>query len=72
MSKFKVGDKVRVKRSVTNPRHSWGRVVNHSSVGIITDVSGSGRQALCDFPGHSGWNAYLPEMEKVNPVLENK
>ena len=34
-SNIKVGDRVRVKRSVTSPRYKWGSV-NHQSIGTVT------------------------------------
>ncbi len=70
MGKFKVGDKVRVKRSVEDPWHSWGRV-SRGEVGVIARIDGDD-SAWCDFPKHHDWHAKLSEMEKINVTLENK
>lgn len=71
MSKFKIGDKVRVKKSIKEPRRGWG-AVEHSSVGTIRRISESRVMAVCDFPEQRSWNAVLSDMEKVNIQLENK
>ncbi len=70
MSKFKVGDKVRVKRSIEDPWHGWG-CVSHGEVGVIARIDGDD-SAWCVFPRHKDWHAKLSEMEKINVILENK
>ncbi|KAL2080923.1 hypothetical protein ACEWY4_022776 [Coilia grayii] len=58
---FLVGDRVRVKASVEEPKHKWGSVT-HSSVGVVKSFTQNGLM-LVDFPGHSGWRADPAEME---------
>ncbi|XP_063069009.1 uncharacterized protein LOC134460560 [Engraulis encrasicolus] len=58
---FVVGDRVRVKTTVKEPKHKWGSVT-HSSVGVVKDFIPNG-QMLVDFPGHSAWRADPSEME---------
>jgi len=36
---IKVGDRVRVKPSITTPKHNWGRNVTHKSVGVVKGKS---------------------------------
>lgn len=59
---FKIGDKVRVKRSVSTPKHRWGKVT-YQSVGVITDLNGD--DITVDFPEHLGWKGIISEMEVV-------
>ncbi|XP_063069849.1 uncharacterized protein LOC134461044 isoform X2 [Engraulis encrasicolus] len=58
---FLVGDRVRVKASVKEPKHKWGEVT-HSSVGVVKSFTPTGLM-LVDFPGHSAWKADPSEME---------
>jgi E3 ubiquitin-protein ligase HERC2 len=44
-----VGDRVRVKSSVTTPKYKWGSV-NHNSIGVVTSISANGRDVTVDFP----------------------
>ncbi|XP_043254504.1 probable E3 ubiquitin-protein ligase HERC2 isoform X2 [Colletes gigas] len=60
----KIGDKVRVKASVTVPKYKWGSV-NHQSVGIVTGVINNGKDLSVDFPQQSGWTGCATEMERV-------
>ncbi|MCI4389756.1 hypothetical protein PGIGA_G00102190 [Pangasianodon gigas] len=60
---IKVGDRVRVKPSVNNPKRSWGRV-NHQSVGVVKSLAGE--EMTVDFPEHSGWIGVVSEMEIVS------
>ncbi|ROI33831.1 E3 ubiquitin/ISG15 ligase TRIM25 [Anabarilius grahami] len=57
---IKVGDRVRIKPSITTPKHNWGRNVTHKSVDIKGDDS-----LVVDFPGHANWKGILSEMERV-------
>lgn len=66
---MRVGDKVRVKKGVRNPRCGWG-LVSHESVGEIRRISGN--LLLIRFPEHQSWNGYIDEVVKVNVRLENK
>lgn len=52
---FKVGDKVRVKKSVMTPTRGWGKI-NHKSVGTI----------YVDFPEQNGWACVPNEIELIN------
>ncbi|XP_056301300.1 uncharacterized protein ftr97 isoform X2 [Danio aesculapii] len=61
---IKVGDKVRVKPSITNPKHNWGGYVTHSSVGVVKDIKSE--DVIVDFPTHKGWKGILSEMELIN------
>ncbi|XP_043075906.1 tripartite motif-containing protein 65 isoform X4 [Puntigrus tetrazona] len=59
-----VGDRVRVKPSITTPKHNWGRNVTHKSVGVLKDIKDDG-SVVVDFPGHANWKGLLAEMELV-------
>ncbi|XP_015429351.1 PREDICTED: LOW QUALITY PROTEIN: E3 ubiquitin-protein ligase HERC2 [Dufourea novaeangliae] len=61
---LKIGDKVRVKASVTVPKYKWGSV-NHQSVGIVTGIINNGKDVSVDFPQQSGWTGCVIEMERV-------
>ncbi|XP_016372138.1 tripartite motif-containing protein 5-like isoform X2 [Sinocyclocheilus rhinocerous] len=61
---IKVGDKVRVKPSVTTPKHNWGRNITHKSVGVVKDIK-SDDSVVVDFPGHANWKGVLTEMEQA-------
>ncbi|XP_077076176.1 uncharacterized protein LOC143729048 isoform X2 [Siphateles boraxobius] len=61
---IKVGDRVRVKPSITTPKLNWGRNVTHKSVGVVKDVKGDD-SLVVDFPGHANWKGILSEMERV-------
>ncbi|KAK7150333.1 hypothetical protein R3I93_011552 [Phoxinus phoxinus] len=61
---IKVGDRVRVKPSVTTPKHNWGRNVTHKSVGVVKDIKGDD-SLVVDFPGHANWKGILSEIERV-------
>ncbi|KAL7888353.1 hypothetical protein AOLI_G00033270 [Acnodon oligacanthus] len=57
---FRVGDRVRVKASVSSPKYDWGHA-SHSSVGVVTDIKGE--NMTVDFPEHKSWKAAVSEME---------
>ncbi|XP_036437812.1 E3 ubiquitin-protein ligase KEG-like isoform X2 [Colossoma macropomum] len=57
---FRVGDRVRVKASVSTPKYKWGSV-SHKSVGVVTEVDGE--SLTVDFPEHKSWNGIVSEME---------
>ncbi|XP_016303538.1 tripartite motif-containing protein 65 isoform X3 [Sinocyclocheilus anshuiensis] len=59
-----VGDRVRVKPSITTPKHNWGRNVTHKSVGVVKDIKDDD-SVVVDFPGHANWKGILTEMELV-------
>ncbi|XP_050578084.1 E3 ubiquitin-protein ligase HERC2 [Bombus affinis] len=61
---LKIGDKVRVKASVTVPKYKWG-TVNHQSVGVVTSIINNGKDVSVDFPQQSGWTGCAIEMERV-------
>ncbi|KAL1491483.1 hypothetical protein ABEB36_012074 [Hypothenemus hampei] len=61
---IKIGDKVRVKPTVTTPRYKWG-YVTHDSVGIVTAISPNGHDVTVDFPRQQNWTGLLSEMEVV-------
>ncbi|KAK7864133.1 hypothetical protein R5R35_007650 [Gryllus longicercus] len=61
---IKVGDRVRVKPSVRNPKYKWGSVT-HGSVGVVTGISSNGRDLTVDFPQQNSWTGVVAEMEVV-------
>lgn len=73
MTKFKVGDKVRVKEEIKDPHYNWGllRYTDYRQIGIVKEVVGV--DIIVDFPCQSRWRALQSELEKVGPlILENK
>ena len=60
----KVGDRVRVKPSVTTPKYKWGSV-NHGSVGTVVSISPNGKDVKVDFPQQTNWTGLISEMEVV-------
>ncbi|XP_062306104.1 E3 ubiquitin-protein ligase HERC2 [Osmerus eperlanus] len=64
---IKIGDKVRVKLSVTTPKYKWGSVT-HRSVGVVKAFSANGKDVIVDFPQQSHWTGLLSEMELVPSV----
>ena len=58
----RVGDRVRVKQSVSEPACGWGDV-DHNSIGTITSTDGN--CCKVKFPEHSNWSGRLTEMECV-------
>ncbi|XP_068720941.1 E3 ubiquitin-protein ligase HERC2-like [Montipora capricornis] len=61
---IKVGDRVRVKPSVTTPKYKWGSV-NHASVGTVVSISPNGKDVKVDFPQQTNWTGLISEMEIV-------
>jgi len=61
---IKVGDRVRVKPSVTTPKYKWGSV-NHASVGTVVSISPNGKDVKVDFPQQTNWTGLITEMEVV-------
>lgn len=68
---FNVGDRVRVKADVVNPRHAWG-YTKRGDVGVVTHLGGvsdgkwiDAGDLLVDFPAQNGWTAKADEMELV-------
>ncbi|XP_048524463.1 E3 ubiquitin-protein ligase HERC2 [Dendroctonus ponderosae] len=61
---IKVGDKVRVKPTVTTPRYKWG-YVTHDSVGVVAAIAPNGHDVTVDFPKQQNWTGLLSEMEVV-------
>ena len=62
--RIKVGDRVRVKPSVTTPQYKWGSV-NHTSIGVVTSISFNNRDITVDFPMQTNWAGLVSEMELV-------
>eukprot|EP01050_Picozoa_sp_SAG11_P030866 SAG11_NODE_9319_length_922_cov_1.029162_2_plen_86_part_01 len=57
-----VGSKVRVKKSVAEPRYGWGGV-SHSSVGTVASIDSDGDFRI-EFPGRSNtWTGAKDEIE---------
>ncbi|CAH1402584.1 unnamed protein product [Nezara viridula] len=61
---IKIGDKVRVRPSVTVPKFKWG-YIDHNSIGVVTGISYSGRRVTVNFPEQSNWTGLISEMEVV-------
>ncbi|XP_015606913.1 E3 ubiquitin-protein ligase HERC2 isoform X2 [Cephus cinctus] len=61
---LKVGDKVRVKPSVSVPKYKWGSV-NHHSIGVVTAIINNGKDICVDFPQQRSWTGCTAEMERV-------
>ena len=61
---IKVGDRVRVKSSVTTPQYKWGSV-NHNAIGVVSSISPNGKDVTVDFPQQGNWAGLLSEMELV-------
>lgn len=59
-----VGDRVRVRASVTEPRHGWGPVTS-TSVGVISDINLASSSCTVNFPEHSTWTGAIDEMERL-------
>lgn len=57
-----VGDRVRVRPGVAEPKYEWGGATP-SSVGTLTWFEGD--RCLVDFPQQSRWIGLLSEMERV-------
>ncbi|XP_045543165.1 E3 ubiquitin-protein ligase HERC2 isoform X2 [Salmo salar] len=66
-SHIKIGDKVRVKSTVTTPKYKWGSVT-HRSVGVVKAFSANGKDVIVDFTQQSHWTGLLSEMELVPSV----
>ncbi|XP_056895396.1 E3 ubiquitin-protein ligase HERC2 isoform X1 [Takifugu flavidus] len=67
LSHIKIGDKVRVKPTVTTPKYKWGSVT-HRSVGVVKAFSANGKDVIVDFPQQSHWTGLLSEMELVPSI----
>ena len=63
MIRPRVGDRVRVKSSVTKPKYNWGQVKS-TSIGKLTRIDDDG-DCCVNFPEQSGWTGLLTEMEVV-------
>nr|XP_022903495.1 E3 ubiquitin-protein ligase HERC2 isoform X1 [Onthophagus taurus] len=61
---IKVGDKVRVKPTVSTPKYKWG-YITHDSVGIVRAISLNGHDLTVDFPKQPNWTGLISEMEVV-------
>ncbi|XP_060772261.1 probable E3 ubiquitin-protein ligase MID2 isoform X2 [Neoarius graeffei] len=66
---IKVGDRVRVKSSVSTPKFNWGHIVTHESVGVVKYISEE--SVIIDFPEHKNWKGLLSEMERVTAPDES-
>ncbi|XP_068628740.1 probable E3 ubiquitin-protein ligase HERC2 [Battus philenor] len=66
---FIVGDRVRVRAAVTQPRYKWG-CIDHTCVGTVTGISSNGRDLTVDFPQQPGWTGQVSEMELVTDQSE--
>ena len=58
-----IGDLVRVRGDVPQPRFDWGEATP-ASVGRLVWFQED--RCVVDFPSHSGWNGLLSEMERVS------
>ena len=65
--KLMVGDKVKVKGSVSTPQFSWGSV-RRFMVGVIRSVDEGRGIVVVDFPeAQNGWKGLIQEMELIEP-----
>jgi len=67
---IRVGDRVRVRLSVSLPRYKWGSVTHHS-IGTVSSIAPNGRDAIIDFPSHAHWTGLLSELEVVPTTHTN-
>ena len=56
-----VGDRVRVKSSLSEPSTRWG-AVKAGSVGVVVSVNGT--KCKVDFPEQTDWSGVIDEMER--------
>ena len=56
---------MRVKQTVTTPRHGWGSV-KHGHVGTVARVLDGGAKLVVDFPSQTSWTAQTSEMERCH------
>ncbi|XP_072935158.1 probable E3 ubiquitin-protein ligase HERC2 [Epargyreus clarus] len=66
---FMVGDRVRVRAAVTQPRYKWG-CVDHTSIGIVRAIASNGRDMTVDFQQQPSWTGQVTEMELVTDRSE--
>ena len=64
-----VGDLVRVRPDVEQPKFDWGEAT-HTSVGRLTWYFED--RCTVDFPKHPGWNGLLSELERVSADEEEE
>lgn len=69
-TKFKVGDRVRVKASVECPDYGWGEV-KRGDVGVVRRIDSDGGLVI-DFPAHDHWLGVSSEMELAPKKAEPK
>lgn len=59
-----VGATIRVKPSVSMPRHDFGPFVTHKSIGVVRSINHYIPESIqVDFPEHRCWNGFIPDME---------
>ena len=58
---IRVGDRVRVRPSVTTPKYKWGSVT-HRSVGTVFAIESNRCDATVNFPEQTRWSGLLYEM----------
>ena len=64
-SEIRVGDRVRVRPSVTTPKYKWGSVT-HRSVGTVIAIASNRCDVTVNFPEQTRWTGLLSEMERVD------
>ena len=62
---IRVGDRVRVRPSVTTPKYKWGSVT-HRSVGTVIAIESNRCDATVNFLEQERWIGLLSEMERVD------
>ena len=60
---IKVGDRVRVRPSISKPHYGWGASVTHTSIGTVAALNEE--KIKVNFPGHARWQALPSELEVV-------
>ena len=63
---LEVGDRVRVRRTITNPKYKWGSLESkRGEWGIVTKVAKSDAKVWAEFPSALNWVADASELERV-------
>ncbi|MBS3166578.1 hypothetical protein J4403_00015 [Candidatus Woesearchaeota archaeon] len=68
---FQIGDKVRVKESVDEPKYKWD-TLDHNAVGEIVDFFDTEDKLVINFPNYEKWYGHAPEMELVSKTKSKK
>ncbi len=64
-AEIRVGDRVRVRPSVTTPKYKWGSVT-HRSVGTVIAIDPNRLDVTVNFAEQTRWTGLLSEMQRVH------